>query len=303
VTSREKRMFEGARILNKARTAAACIGKPFNDAVLIICGEGILSFHPDERHRAASIGLARWAEGGYPTVEMGHKFAAALLVSNIAPEMLEDMKAPWRSFAINVPDNLIFLWCEKSKARVPVRQILVLQINDQTGCWSFTAYTDTVIVWQYCPPKDLLVQRWPEDKSQNFEASTMSDLDTYAVSLIGRLIVTTCAAMMIHNMSVPTGPGHAAHATARKKGAEPPQMPSMYKVGRPIKVDFRDHVRAISSGEKDVSQVSVRTFVKGHIRYWPHNKEKIIMIDPYWRGPEDAAILVRPHVIIDKDET
>lgn len=51
----------------------------------------------------------------------------------------------------------------------------------------------------------------------------------------------------------------------------------------------------------DGSPPLYQTLVRGHYKRQAHgpgaSMRKVIWIEPYWRGPEDADIVVRPYVI------
>ena len=62
------------------------------------------------------------------------------------------------------------------------------------------------------------------------------------------------------------------------------------------------YARPRASGARR-SAPSVQTLVRGHWKHQPHGKgrseRKYIFVEPYWRGPEDAPITVRPHALHD----
>jgi hypothetical protein len=68
-------------------------------------------------------------------------------------------------------------------------------------------------------------------------------------------------------------------------------------VGHPVKHDFREHVRSFARGERD--KLSVQSLISGHYKMQPYGPQrslrKLIWLEPYWRGPEDAPIPIRPH--------
>jgi hypothetical protein len=253
----------------------------------------------------SSAATALWARNGFPTVEMGHKFAAALLVSNITPDLLEMLKPPWSSFMITVPDNLLFLADEETKQPVPVRRVLVFQIDGKLGSWSYIAYGSTSItIWRYGVPASLLLPPTGEDDPVTAmeDGFAMQDVDHKAQVLVGRLIIATCAAMTMHGMAQPTGPGHARHQAARKVGEETPAVPTVFKLGKPIEVDFRDRVREFAAGEREGHRLEARHMVCGHFKRQHYGKGnaqvKTIWREPHWRGPGDAPVLVRTHVMV-----
>lgn len=246
-------------------------------------------------------GAAMWAQCGFPTVEMGHKFAASLLVSTIDKDMLADLHAPWKSFLILLPDNLLFITDEGTKQPTPIRQILVFQFKPGVR-WCYIAYGATGIsIWKHGASASLLLPSQDESAEIPRSGFEITNDDLRTEVLIGRLIITTCAAMTIHGMSEPIGLGHARHAAARKREEEPPPVLSMFKLGKPITVDFRDRVREFATGKREGHKLDARHMVCGHFKrqhFGPKNAMvKTMWREPYWRGPAEAAVLVRTHVL------
>lgn len=72
----------------------------------------------------------------------------------------------------------------------------------------------------------------------------------------------------------------------------------VFQCGRPITVDCRPAIRAFLCGSKAGAPASVQTLVRGHYKRQvigvSRTGRKVIWIEPYWRGPEDAPILARP---------
>src|SRR5690606_22541465 len=50
---------------------------------------------------------AYWYDNGLPTIELGHKLAASLLMTKVPKDVLEDIKLPFPAFRINVPSGLL----------------------------------------------------------------------------------------------------------------------------------------------------------------------------------------------------
>jgi hypothetical protein len=70
-------------------------------------------------------------------------------------------------------------------------------------------------------------------------------------------------------------------------------------IGCPIALDCRETVRHYI--ERGHAPPSVQSLVRGHYKRQVigvgRNGRKVIWVEPYWRGPEDAPILSRPRVI------
>jgi hypothetical protein len=79
----------------------------------------------------------------------------------------------------------------------------------------------------------------------------------------------------------------------------PPQHRNVF-IGRPLPIDCRPQVRAYLVGDVR-SAPSVQSLVRGHYKRQvvgvARGGRKVIWVEPYWRGPEDAPILARPRLI------
>jgi hypothetical protein len=83
------------------------------------------------------------------------------------------------------------------------------------------------------------------------------------------------------------------------------KLPTGYEfvVGTPVHVrtvDYvRDYIRLGARGTRGSRRV--QTLVRGHWKHQPcgtgGTDRKFIHIEPYWRGPEDAPIAVRSHIL------
>ena len=65
-----------------------------------------------------------------------------------------------------------------------------------------------------------------------------------------------------------------------------------------MRVDVREAVRGFVAGTRRTAP-AVQVLVRGHWKRQAHGpamaQRKMIHIEPYWRGPEDAPIAVRGH--------
>lgn len=77
---------------------------------------------------------------------------------------------------------------------------------------------------------------------------------------------------------------------------------------REVVVDCRDWLEKHLRGDADANRMlSVQTLVRGHWKRQPHGpnatERKYIHVEPYWRGPEDAPIAVRSHILNGSNES
>jgi hypothetical protein len=245
---------------------------------------------------AMMLGSYRWLKSGLPQVTMGHKYCAALLATGVPEEVLDLVVAPWRAFVIQVPNGLIY--CDDGKGRqTEVRAVLVAKLDGSaTSKWCYIAMTtSTVLLWRFSPNiRDLLRETLEANAYDGYSfLLDFEDIDDRAGALIGRLVVNSCLAMSDPtNLKAPKPMSSKAKAKAAKRG-----LPTVtnYVLGKPIKLDCRQAVAAYGRGERRAP--SVQVLVRGHWKRQPcgpgRQQRKLIHVEPYWRGPEDAPINVR----------
>jgi hypothetical protein len=96
------------------------------------CSADFDRLHIDEQRMMGWA--ASWARQGFPSVQIPHKYAAAL-VATVVPE-IEPIRPPWPCFLVRVPDGLISLVGIKDHQPHDVQLLLCVHM---AGRWSFTA--------------------------------------------------------------------------------------------------------------------------------------------------------------------
>jgi hypothetical protein len=254
----------------------------------------------------AAIGFTQWCASGFPVVEMGEKFLASLLVSSIDGAMLEELHRPWPAFIINVPGNMLEF--DDDGRSVFVRRVLVATTPGKFGDWSFLAMPggldDVGSLYRYCCPATKLHEELPrEDKESRFGLPfdlALTSKDERTSALVGKLVLATCAALSMQELVTEVGRAHAGYAAA-KRDPERYQKMRVFRLGKPISLDFRPRVSAYVKGERVGSKLEVQSVVRGHFKRQHHGPKnalvKTIWRQPYWRGPEESPVLVRSHVV------
>jgi hypothetical protein len=247
---------------------------------------------------ALLLGAYRWLGCGLPQVTMGHKYAAALLATSVPEQVHEFITPPWRAFIIQVPNGLIFADNGRNQGRLTeVRSVFVLKFDESAKSkWCYIAMTDCpVLLWRFSPDiADLLRETLKANAYDGYSfLLDFEDVDDRASALIGRLVANSCLAMSDPtNLKAPRPMSAKAKAKAQKRG-EP--TVTTYVLGKPIKLDCRQVVAAYGRGERQAP--SVQVLVRGHWKRQPCGPRrvdrKVIHVEPYWRGPEDAPINVR----------
>ena len=241
--------------------------------------------------------LPRWAQCGYPEIQLPETYAAALLATNVTEDVLAWVRPPFRTFLLEVPNALLTL--DTPQGQSPVRVILVH--HDPTReKWAYAAWTaSTACLWRFgVTTADLLPPSLPEfdlTESSLFPM-TVTEHDERVATLIGRLIVNTCLAMTDPaRVRAPSPPRGTRKGAGIRRGNDLPRT-MIFRVGKPLEKDFRPAVRDYIAGRK--RSLSVQTLVAGHWRMQAHGPamslRRLIYIEPYWRGDADAPIHMRP---------
>jgi hypothetical protein len=259
---------------------------------------------------------AKWVHFSCPQVVMPHTYAAALMSTKVPEDMLDELEPPWDAFVIHIPSNLLWVKDEGSEDRIPIDAVAVSYKREKTlegtmrEGWSYSTISNssTVSVWRFgIPARDILLNDLENNPFKEHPLAMPYEEEDKALSvLLGRLIVNTILAFQEAGNVTLTKSSHKS--TVKPSRKNPPEFRT-FKLGKPIQLDCRPAIQAYlndPSGHK-WSSPTVRWLVRGHIRNQacgPHHSEhKRIWIMPYWKGPEEGAILTRSHEIkIDKNQ-
>ena len=242
-----------------------------------------------------------WADHGFPVVQMGHKYAAALMATAI-PDL--PINAPWPAFYLEVPRGLLHTK-SLGGTRCDIYGILVAQHMHLTlgTAWSFVAFSDgagaeSPDLHRYSQPlsalleKQLKVQEGPQ---YPFDLP-LDTQDDRTLLMLTRLVLNTCLAMS--DPRLVKGVGKQASARGASSRGSPIPTARIFKVGMPVTIDCREELKAFLSGAKR-DPLSVQFMVRGHWRNQAHGQgmqeHRLTWIEPYWKGPEDSPILKRSH--------
>jgi len=248
---------------------------------------------------------ARWADQGFPTFQLGHKYAAALMATMVRPQDVQDIRPPFKAFLIEVPKGLLSVCHTEQDKQYPIIKVAV-HYNlrpDGEASWNYSALTEgPVTTWKHGLPTKVLAGEEFEGAMEDWEsysfAFELGDQDERVNALISRLIVGVCLTASSPDESKPVGKGHQKSAGQLRESPEPEVR--TYVLGKPIKLDVRQAIKDYVAGGIRKSP-SVQTLVRGHWKRQPHGPRsslrKWIWREPFWRGLENAPILCRPHQI------
>jgi hypothetical protein len=264
------------------------------------------------------IGLTRWVHCGMPSVVVGHKYAAALMVTTATDEAIELVRPPFPAFVLEVPEGLLELDLGRGE-HDSIRRILVCQRpsskTKEGWDWSYIAWSELglslyrfgVRAAELLPPDLGDEDIFPDGRRRHdahddpFELE-MTDRDRRVSALVGRLIVNCCLAFSDPTMVKEVGSAHTEWRRRQSSGncrhsSQP--ITRNYQLGKPVIHDFREAVKKYMRGER--RSPSMQGMVAGHHKMQPYGPRsslrKLIWREPFWRGPEDAPIAIRTHVM------
>lgn len=244
---------------------------------------------------------ARWVQQGSPTIILDDLLAASLMATDIGLESAELIEPPWKAFSIEIPPGLItYDFDTKVKS---YQRILVQRASYDNGHhqWLYWVKEETENegdpgIFAKATTKKMILDDWNLVDQLNSQQSR-------AAYLVGRLILGLCLAL-----SDPTTTSLREQKRSKGRGNRfrtPHNNPDPrnFIVGRPITVDCRPAIRDFMTGvSKKSSSINVQTLVRGHWKHQAHGVgralRKLIHIEPYWKGPEEAKILLRSLKVI-----
>lgn len=229
-----------------------------------------------------------WADAAYQKIVTTHKYAAALMCTKVDAAATYDLKVSWKTFVVVVPDNLL-PWEGAHIDR------LLVNINPRDGAVLLNLYSyvlrRSLVV---CMPARSILS--PDEKS----AGELGTSEQRVILMARRLLAGLLLAMEhTDNFQLKKGGGKGKRVNGRE---EPPHRTAF--VGREIKVDCRLEVARYLRGDIVAGKempATVQMLVRGHYKRQVigvgRKGRKVIWVEPYWKGPEDALILTHPYKV------
>lgn len=230
-----------------------------------------------------------WVLHGMSRVVVAPQLAASFMATSIPSEFCQHISSPWKFFAAVVPPGLL---PGTSQHTVLVRSVKV--DGDAPGArvlWRCMGQSRPDQAIPY-----VVTETWAglakPDLQDKFEHSEMQK----TAEVVMRFVFG-CVAEMQGNESVRAQVTGAPKGLPRIKRGEPKCWQVM--LGRPVPVDVKHSVAAYVRGNGKT--LKSQGITRGHWKWQAHGVgralRKFIHIEPYWRGPEDAPIAVRSHVL------
>lgn len=243
----------------------------------------------------------KWVDCGCPRLLIDDKFAALMISTDVKSD--DDIQPPYDAFEMRVPKGLLL---PKGGGDITFIQVFRCKIFGEY-LWSYRAVAANVervahtefehptVTYRRVLVKSKDLRYINEDEAAKYK-TTRNSHESLLTECIGKLIASTCVALsdpdMVRERKTSKGRGCK---TKRLSGA--PNVRE-FVVGKPVKIDCRQAVRDYIAGETGKgNKLTVQTLVRGHWRNQAHGVgrqlRKMIHIEPFWRGPEDAKILTK----------
>lgn len=250
---------------------------------------------------------AKWVHGGCRTLTAEDKYFAAMAQTKVAEDTREDLHIPWPAFAVKIPHGLIidedgreytlamFGQYERTAKRNG-------QLVEKSAFYGI-ASTDGALIHAHqldATLADLLIGPDPSKDASIVRTSEASLAETKSDARI-RELVKRATVGLLYTMQHTNNWKHGGPLSKASSGHRLRDTPPAHRciiIGRPLSLDVREATRQDAKcGTR--SAPSVQTLVRGHIKRQVvgpgRNGRKVIWVEPYWRGPEDAPILSRPY--------
>lgn len=227
-----------------------------------------------------SIWAGFWARGGFPVVAPSDLLSASYSMCSIPSECA---RAPWPKFAVALPRGLFV-----SEEGDPAELVIV--------DWTVDFYR-SIVLFDRNPDggRELRLDsgRMPScavraDLSHSTGELLVLRSDERLLDAINRLV----AGIACHP-TIAEAPSKRSYSGAPKKRFGQPTTWD-FKLCDPVSFDARP---ALRSYLREGKSPTVQGIVRGHWKRQPCGENrlgrKMIHVEPYWRGPEDAPIVVR----------
>lgn len=256
----------------------------------------------------------QWAESGFPCIVPPGPLAAAMIGST----GLDGLSMPWPVFEVVVPPATIRRWSPAAQQFVDIASVSVAQIGAPINEALVAHDSVSVRVRDTELARGVLVRVFDAHGRDTYTfASTLDGLALFSNGLLNPTDVTELAAES-RNESAARAMELAArlvvgciaelegdapvqrerHATGRGTRPSSPSA-GIWKLMRSVRVDVRAACLSYCTGGGKAP--TVRTLVCGHYKWQAHGPEgalrKRIHVMPYWRGPIDGAVAMRPHIL------
>lgn len=233
----------------------------------------------------------RWFCLGLPRLVIGHRHAAAIMLTRVPADLIPEVRAPWDTFMVDVPDGLIDCPAltgmgvpDSPTGTHSIRHAFVGRRDDE-GIYVFGATRSHPVMY-------LRGESFPGLASLEGEGRA----DDRAYELLAKYVLGAAIEAGQYRPAL----AHAAGQRAVKRDHRGAPVTHTFTLTRDVRIDARRVVREYCAGATRTAP-SVQSCVGGHWKMQPCGprgaERKFIHVEPYWRGPADAPIALRSHVL------
>ena len=222
-----------------------------------------------------------WLRSNFAKIEVGHKFAAALALTDVPDDV--EVSAPWEAWSLVIPPGLFVRLVAGKELEISRALCAGTEIRYLLGSKGE--------IHQVFDKKIL------EDRKGAPESPTMHALRS--------LVKGVCLALSEPDEYKRESTSKASKS--RREGGAPDLNQARFMLSASVVVDLRDHLKAVLRGEKktrDGGRINFQFLVRGHWKnqsHGPrHSLRKRIWIQPFWKGDEHARVLLRNYTVKDE---
>lgn len=251
------------------------------------------------------MSCARWVDGGCRILTTDERYFAAMAHTKIGIDAVEDLKVPWPAFMVEWPAGLCVaedgydyncaLFAQfkgMPRADEKVEDVAFMMLGNQSGPASpditrWVVGNLATLLFANDLPDGPMFREVDEERTDGDRA-----IQEMACRATAGLLYT-----LQHTTNWKTSAFASPVQRGQLRSSPPPHRVIM--IGRPLQVDATSSVRERAAGRHGAP--AVQTLVRGHVKRqvvgYGRTGRKVIWVEPYWRGPEDAPILARPYKV------
>lgn len=232
-----------------------------------------------------------WAESGFSRIEIGHKLAAALCLTNVP----DDVPSPWEYWSLMIPNGLF-----ETELTLENEKVLGTEI-ERIWCKGSEIYA---ILYKFDPARLL-----KEEHKKEFLQTGMTpfylahqideSFNPDTVAILKNLVRSVC--LCVNDKSSDRKGNWGKGYIARRKsdgGGKLDVSGERYVIGRPVSIDLRqDLSNYMSRKSRNHESPKFQFLVRGHWRNQRFGKNRsesrLQWIEPFWKGHEGMTSLLK----------
>ncbi len=223
-----------------------------------------------------------WMRQGFPKLEVGQKLAASLALTEVPNDI--EVLAPWKAWSLIVPPRLFGASKEE---------------GDIARLWCMGTEIKFIVL-----SKGGVIGQINEEKL----AELSEGPGRLLWDAMSSLVKGACLALANPDDYKRQSIKDRSSASKKQRDGEPDFSVSRFMLSAPVQIDLRQTLIDTLEGKKHHGggAHTVQFFVRGHWRNQAHGPgrtlRKTIRIEGFWKGNQDAAILLRNYRVKDDEE-